>query len=383
MIELAICISGIYVCFLTWGILQERVSTTPYHAHDDIYKVEPASKFSHFVFLNFTQAALASSVAFLYVVLMHRARTTAVIKKNLKSSLLLQYCLVAFFGSVASPFGYEALKHVDYPTMILAKSCKLLPVVLMGFLLHRRVFEWYKYLSVALITLGVSMFTLMQSSHGKESASRTNSVYGLILLAINLLIDGVTNSTQDHIFIRYRVSGPEMMLFMNLFSTAIMLIYMTVVAPVIWGSGVSELAEAISFLSVYRDCIKDVLLFGLCGAVGQVFIFYTLQRFGSLLLVTVNVTRKMFSMLLSVLWFGHVLNVWQWLGVGVVFAGIGVEAQVSRMQKLRNTAAKQSIAADVTKAEESVDIVAAETGPLAAPQKTSKSRNRRKRANNK
>lgn len=59
----------------------------------------------------------------------------------------------------------------------------------------------------------------------------------------------------------------------------------------------------------------------------------TLSIFGSLLLVTVTVTRKMLTMIISVLWFGHSLSGLQWLGVGLVFGGIGIEAELTKRGK--------------------------------------------------
>lgn len=60
---------------------------------------------------------------------------------------------------------------------------------------------------------------------------------------------------------------------------------------------------------------------------------YTLSRFGSLTLVTVTVTRKMVSMILSVFAFGHSLSPMQWAGVGLVFGGVGAEAEMNRRMK--------------------------------------------------
>ena len=42
----------------------------------------------------------------------------------------------------------------------------------------------------------------------------------------------------------------------------------------------------------------------------------------------------MFTMILSVLAFGHRLTQMQWLGVGLVFGGIGVEAAIARREKM-------------------------------------------------
>ena len=69
---------------------------------------------------------------------------------------------------------------------------------------------------------------------------------------------------------------------------------------------------------------------------------YTLSTFSSVLLVTVTVTRKMFTMILSVLAFGHRLTQMQWLGVALVFGGIGVEAGIARQEKMAKEAAKKA-----------------------------------------
>lgn len=70
-----------------------------------------------------------------------------------------------------------------------------------------------------------------------------------------------------------------------------------------------------------------------------------------MLLVTVTVTRKMFTMILSVVAFGHRLTEMQWLGVGLVFGGIGVEAGIARREKLAKEAAKQKLKAGSAKAQ--------------------------------
>ena len=66
---------------------------------------------------------------------------------------------------------------------------------------------------------------------------------------------------------------------------------------------------------------------------GQVFIFLTIEQFGSLVLVTVTVTRKLFTILLSLFWFQHRLNAMQWASVGLVFAALGIESFYKRMHQ--------------------------------------------------
>ena len=53
-------------------------------------------------------------------------------------------------------------------------------------------------------------------------------------------------------------------------------------------------------------------------------------------------TRKMLTMILSVLYFGHNLSGMQWLGVGLVFGGIGIEAELSKREKKAKEEAKRA-----------------------------------------
>ncbi|KAK6333611.1 UDP-galactose transporter [Orbilia blumenaviensis] len=325
VVELVICVAGIYTSFLTWALLQERITTTPYGPNKARFKF-------HLVLLT-VQSLCASAIGYLYILYTSRQHPTLPIPPIFPTrKIAAYYLLIAVSSSLAAPFGYAALSHIDYITFILAKSCKLLPVMFLHLTLYQRRYPLYKYIVVLLVTSGVAVFTLYNNPAGaakKHKGSDTSSLYGLLLLSINLLLDGVTNSTQDHMFATSGglVTGPQMQCGLNLVSSLLTAGWLAV-NP--WSS---ELTDAIGFMRENPNVVGDVMGFALCGAVGQVFIFYTLSRFGSLTLVTVTVTRKMFSMILSVFAFGHTLSLMQWLGVGLVFGGIGGEAEMKRREK--------------------------------------------------
>lgn len=46
-------------------------------------------------------------------------------------------------------------------------------------------------------------------------------------------------------------------------------------------------------------------------------------------------------MMLSVLWFGHRLSGMQWVGVGLVFGGVGAEGVIQRREKVAKEGAKK------------------------------------------
>lgn len=286
--------------------------------------------------------------------------------------------LVAFTNALAAPFGYAALAHIDYITYILAKSCKLLPVMFLHITIFRKRYPLYKYLVVAAVTCGVAVFTLHSGSKKHKASSHSGqTAWGMLLLGINLLFDGLTNSTQDYIFGAFQpYTGPQMMAANNLLGSAITGGYLLLSPWLVhtplgeWfgmdvTGGAGELKAALAFLARHPAVWRDVLGFAMCGCVGQVFIcmaplpllpfplppqelpltgllVHTLSTFSSVLLVTVTVTRKMFTMILSVVAFGHRLSHMQWLGVGLVFGGIGVEAQIARREKMAKEAAKKA-----------------------------------------
>ncbi|KDQ62207.1 hypothetical protein JAAARDRAFT_170441 [Jaapia argillacea MUCL 33604] len=264
------------------------------------------------------------------------------VAKRTTSSLLLYYLRCSLFITSAAPFGFASLSYISYPTLVLGKSCKLVPVMLMNLVLYRRKFAAHKYLVVAMVTIGITMFMHFggdgkgkAGKHGAAGGGMGRELIGITYLLINLALDGATNSTQDHIFSSFHPTGAQMMFFINLFSTLLTLTLSLLPLPYIpvlhpsegWGT---EFWEAVAFLRGHNGVVQALGGFAITGALGQLFIFETLEHFGSLTLVTITLTRKLFTMLLSVVLYNHSLTQGQWLGAAVVFAGICVEAWVKR-----------------------------------------------------
>ncbi|KAM0746835.1 UAA transporter [Meredithblackwellia eburnea MCA 4105] len=367
-VQLGICVGGIYFSFLIWALCQERLSTTPYESIE-----HPTSdKFRAVVFLNTIQSLFSalSALTFLYftkyqngmhwstLVGLDFAPPTPVLdngsfKENRRSPLkshsarrlLRSYAFISLVSSLASPFGFLSLSHISFPTLLLGKSCKLVPVMLMNIVLYQRKFPLHKYILVGMVTVGIWMFMAFKEGAGakKGKGPETSSLLGLFLLGINLVLDGIVNSTQDEVFSTFKIDGPQMMFFMNVFSTLITTVAMLVpsvltpsfLAPVGSESHFNALSQALSFITSHPSVTKDIILFSLTGAVGQLFIFMTLSLYGSLILVTVTLTRKMFTMLLSIFFFGHRLTWGQWAGVGLVFGAIGMEAEAKRRETIK------------------------------------------------
>lgn len=337
LIHLLFCTAGIYGFFLTWGILQERITTMEYVSQG------LKSRFKHFQVLNMIQALFATILAFFQITIQRLPICGTKEHPHRPTSLLLySFFKIAVCSSVASSLGYRSLRHINFPTMILGKSCKLVPVMLMNFLIYRKHFELYKYFTVTLITIGVSGFMLFEEKSG--GGSNSNSIWGIGLLLANLLMDGATNSWQDQLFLKYRLKSQQLMMFMNLFSGLILATSLGFYA--IWQPEKSQLLDAFKFFREYPSALPDVFAFSLCGSLGQLFIFHTLEHFGSLSLVTITVTRKLFTILLSLFWFNHTVNLKQWACVCLVFLALILEGFVGKFMGTKQKASDEGKKSD-------------------------------------
>lgn len=378
VLRLGLCVLGVYSMFLLWAVAQERLSV-PFQHIDG----QSTDKFKSALFLGTCQSFLSSLSALAYILIrgksgsslssllgldlasMVQTNNSSHSKTNGSSSikvnghshsssahlhtysstskaLLLRYLQVSAFITLAAPFGFAALSYITYPTMVLGKSCKLVPVMLMNFVMYRRRFAPHKYIVVAMVTAGISVFMGFgnekpsKASSNREQGSHSQLI-GILYLFINLILDGAVNSTQDEMFARYKVTGQQMMFWINVFCTLLTTALGTLPLPYIpvlhpSSGSQSEFANAIGFIRTHPSAIIPLVQFSLTGALGQLFIFETLQHFGSLTLVMITLTRKMFTMVLSVVVYDHRLTLGQWAGAGIVFGGISVEAWVKRKE---------------------------------------------------
>ena len=74
-----------------------------------------------------------------------------------------------------------------------------------------------------------------------------------------------------------------------------------------------------------------------CSAVGQLFIFYTIKRYGPLVFATIQTVRQLLSIVLSILFFAHPINAMETLGIAIVF--VALTAQI--YQKYQASKAKE------------------------------------------
>ncbi|EDW66923.1 solute carrier family 35 member B1 homolog [Drosophila virilis] len=204
-----------------------------------------------------------------------------------------------------------ALRWVPYPTAVVGKSAKPIPVMILGVLVGRKSYSWTRYACVLTIVLGVILFMYKESKVANLPPETTG--LGELLLFLSLAMDGLTGAVQERMRAASAPSGQQMMLSMNYWSTL-----MLGVAMVVTGEGM----EFIQFALRHPEVWIHLSMIALCGALGQLFIFLMVANFGPLACSVVTTTRKFFTVLCSVLLFGNVLIARQWFGAILVFAAL-------------------------------------------------------------
>ena len=359
---LLVCIVGIYASFLTWSLVQEPLAT----------KVWPNSgeQFKYPNIIAISQASVATLVGYLYL----KWKRTPYHPWDLIRDHKRQLLMISLTQSTSSPLATYALQQVDYLTYMLAKSCKMIPVLLVHLFLYRTPVTTQKKIVAVLVSVGVAVFSLNgyahshSHTHNHSHISTTkfislpkglSSFYGFGMLGASLFFDGLTNATQDKMLKSINksnetskestvkssnqedskktdkrtvpdVTGAHLMFALNLFMVLWNLLYLNIADKL-------QLSNALRVVSQDPEICWYLTLYSLCGAVGQCFIFHTLESYGSLVLITITVTRKMMSMMLSIVVYGKSVTAGQWAGILIVFSGITWEA----LEKRRAAAAKK------------------------------------------
>jgi len=200
VLRLGVCAAGIYLSYLTQGLVQEDVSTRRYG---------PAQERFPALFLNLAQAVVCFLWAGLVLLVSPppagSARCSAFWRAGISNTL----------GPACGVLALKNIRYVvpwlltlvepennwsSYAAQVLAKSCKLVPVMVAGALLHGKRHSGAEYFAALLIAGGVSLFAAVKNSgavQGKLAAP--NAPWGYLLAFLNLGLDGYTNASQDRV----------------------------------------------------------------------------------------------------------------------------------------------------------------------------------------
>eukprot|EP00727_Mastigamoeba_balamuthi_P007319 m51a1_g3207 putative solute carrier family 35 member b1 (374) ;mRNA; r:21667-23262 len=313
-----LCTAGIYACYLVFGLVQEQLKEQRFGALGEQFR-----------FTGFLLAAQCLANAAVAAAMCTHARLPLLPPPAAGVGLREFACISAAFGG-AMYCSNVAVLHVAYPTMVLVKSLKPVPVLLLGLAAagSRAAFPAGRVLSVALIAAGAAWFMHGEAAAG--AAAGESSCVGYALLALSLALDGAVGSRQDRCMGLYRRSrDPDaramaqwhLMMWPSAFTAAFL-------ACALAATG--NLAQPLLFCARHPDALRLVALYSAVGAVGQVFIFLTISHFGTLTCSIVTTLRKFTSIVCSVIVYGHPMSAAQWVALAAVFFGVVIDMRLAK-----------------------------------------------------
>jgi len=293
-----LCVTGIWICFFAYGILQESIFA---------YRSTAGERFQQTMLLLIVEHGVSALVAISIITLFGQGSNQAWLPYLKSQSIIASAQCGAKFAS------NEALKSVSYPIQALAKSSKTLPAML-GCLWSGKAITRLQWAAALGITFGTAGFSMSGKSKGGDIQA---SPFGVGLLVLSLICDGTVSAAQQGLRGEKKPLTPYEQMFMTNFGAMLLLL------PAAFLTG--QFQAGIEYLSANISILDEVGLFALCSAFGQVFIFLTISGFGPDTNAKVTTIRKMATVLISIVWFGHSIVTEQWMFVGLVFASVLAE----------------------------------------------------------
>lgn len=137
---------------------------------------------------------------------------------------------------------------------------------------------------------------------GKDASSQ---MIGVCLLFVSLCFDGGTGAYEDKLMSVHSVGPFDLMYNIQMGKT------------ILAGIGLIVLNQVHIFVQMCQDMGFLLVALGLSGAIGQVFIFVTIAKFGALTCSIIGLARKVTTLVASIYFYGHHLNKVQSFGLVV------------------------------------------------------------------
>ncbi|XP_068201450.1 adenosine 3'-phospho 5'-phosphosulfate transporter 2 isoform X2 [Palaemon carinicauda] len=228
--------------------------------------------------------------------------------ENISKKIPLKvYIAIAILTVGTMGFSNSSVGYLNYPTQVIFKSCKLIPVMIGSIIILGKSYNFLEVLACLCMCIGLTWFTLADST-----VQPTFSLTGVMLVSMALLCDAIIGNVQEGAMKKYN-EGTTHVVFYS-YSIGFVIIFIGLLLS-------DQLISAISFAAMnpWEVYGRGVMLSaaGFCG-VQVVLTFVTL--YGALVAVTVTTFRKALTICLSFMVFSKPFTIhYIWGGILVVF----------------------------------------------------------------
>lgn len=216
-----------------------------------------------------------------------------------------------------------SLQYLNYPTQLLFKSCKIIPVMIGGVVLLRKRYSGWEYLSAVLLSLG-----LIELTFGNAYSDGIHfNLLGTGIICCALFADAFIGNFQEGTLTQYNVSSREMALYSHMMGSVQLFIVLVLVG---------QLVPAFSFCWENPVVYLYIFLFSACGYVGANFVLVTIKLFGAFLATTITSCRKFITLILSFFIFPKPFTIHYAIATMLVVLGICAHIYAKNMELVDN-----------------------------------------------
>lgn len=290
---------GILVTIGAYSFLQERIVSKRYEG--EIFKAT--------MFLVLCNRLV--SIVYALIMIMVKGESWRM------QAIVWKYLVVSFSNMLSTWCQYESLRYVSLILQTMAKTFKMLPVMLVGMVISRKRHSLREVCVVTLLTLGLSLF--VAGGNVSSENAEGSSFYGICLLMAFLVFDSFTSNFQEKLFKEDNMSKYNQMLYMNLSSALVS------TCLLVFGG---MLPYSLAFLD-HPGFASHVLMLSLSAAAGQYYIFSMVQSFGALALAAAMNARQVSTIFLSYLTQTQPLTWIQRMGLFILCFSLMMKASCS------------------------------------------------------
>ncbi len=313
-----ICVIGVFSCYFIYGIAQENIFNiwrregTPCGWALTFLQYSFYTIFTYFqrhiVYSSALSSSLPSSI--------NKSNSYNLLKRvaPISSYVMLAACSVGTVG-----LSNASCDFLTYPTQVLFKSSKILPVMLMGTIILKKKHHTIEYVCVVAITLGLLMLNISKSSRGHGSTNE-DTTFGLILICTALFADALIGNVQEKVFNQYKPTASESIFYTKLFGT-----FISFVITLINGQ-----MNCLTIIFFSSRMAFYIIMFCTFGVIGENFIMIMVKRFGALTTVTTTSVRKAVTIIFSFIIFPKPINSVYICGVIFIFSGLGLNIWIKQ-----------------------------------------------------
>mmetsp|Transcript_10185 Transcript_10185/g.22368 ORF Transcript_10185/g.22368 Transcript_10185/m.22368 type:complete len:739 (+) Transcript_10185:50-2266(+) len=244
----------------------------------------------------------------------------------------------AIANDISTWAGYEMLKYVSFAVHIMARSASLLPSMVASRILSGHKHTVAEYCQALVLVTAVVFMQLEDEAgskspkkHQHTSAGAEEEAYGWLgmlcservrmgtfLLMVYFAMDSICSHYQSRAYKRNsKMSHYQMMLGGNLFA-ALTTSAVGCISTLVYGRPEAKVGAA-GADGFSMGIMWKLLVLALSNALGQVLIYYAIKEYGPVIFQWIMTTRKVISVVFSLIWFRHPVTYRKFICIVVVF----------------------------------------------------------------